>query len=138
MYVCPVCGYNGLQYPPANFTICPSCYTEFGYDDATLTHEALRREWIQNGMQWEASNITPPPPGWNPVQQLLDAGFGYDVHPHGQPRISIVDLGLRQITEFAVITYNNSFRVGLKTRAVALGHAMQSLSNQIHPASASA
>ncbi len=72
MYTCPVCGYNELQYPPSNFTVCPSCYTEFGYDDATLTHEDLRREWIGNGMPWMGMNVTPPPTGWNPYKQLAN------------------------------------------------------------------
>lgn len=79
MYTCPICGYNGLQYPPSNFAICPSCYTEFGYDDATLSHEQLRREWIGNGMPWMGVSVTPPPPGWNPSDQLFLAGLGYNL-----------------------------------------------------------
>ena len=30
MNLCPVCGYRGLEAPPANFLICPCCGTEFG------------------------------------------------------------------------------------------------------------
>jgi hypothetical protein len=98
MYTCPVCGYHELQSPPENFTICPSCYTEFGYDDATLSHEELRREWIQNGMRWEASNILPPPPLWNAIEQLRRVGFmdydedGEDSHTE----VSAVILGSTQ------------------------------------------
>ena len=70
MYTCPVCGFNQLIHPPENETICPSCYTEFGYDDATKTHAELRAEWLANGAHWEGANVTPPPPGWNPYTQL--------------------------------------------------------------------
>ena len=75
-YVCPVCGYDQLEEPPANFTICDSCGTEFGYHDATFTHAALRERWIAEGAKWHSS-VFAPPPGWNPVQQLLRAGFAY-------------------------------------------------------------
>jgi predicted RNA-binding Zn-ribbon protein involved in translation (DUF1610 family) len=40
MYTCPVCGFQGLSEPAYDehyctfFEICPSCGTEFGYDDA--------------------------------------------------------------------------------------------------------
>jgi hypothetical protein len=74
MNQCPVCGYNGLDEPAydssgcASFDICPSCGTQFGYDDATKSHESLRAEWIAKGMPWWADDK--PPPGWNPVQQL--------------------------------------------------------------------
>jgi hypothetical protein len=67
---CPVCGYNGLDEPAydsfgcASFEICPSCGTEFGYDDATRSHESLCDEWIAKGMPWWADDK--PPPGWDP------------------------------------------------------------------------
>lgn len=51
---CPVCGYGGLTEPPSDFTICP---TEFGYDDATRSHEELREEWVRNGSRWAAENV---------------------------------------------------------------------------------
>lgn len=75
-YLCPVCGYDQLDEPPVNFNICDSCGTEFGYDDATFTHAALRQRWIQNGATWWNEMIAPPD-GWNPVTQMLKAGFGY-------------------------------------------------------------
>jgi hypothetical protein len=51
MYLCPVCGYDRLEDPPGTFTICPSCGTEFGYDDAFASHAELRAKWLQNGAQ---------------------------------------------------------------------------------------
>jgi hypothetical protein len=71
---CPVCGYDDLEEPAfddvgaPSFEICPSCGTEFGYDDATRSHKSLRDEWIAKGMPWWADDK--PPPGWDPMQQL--------------------------------------------------------------------
>jgi len=56
MYLCPVCGYDHLTDPPGNFTICPSCGTEFGYDDAFASHAQLRTAWLRKGAPW-----------WSPV-----------------------------------------------------------------------
>lgn len=74
MKTCPVCGYNKLPRPPQNFLICPSCGTEFGYDDFKTSHVELRHEWMSAGMPW-FSQSRPQPPGWNPIQQLTDAGY---------------------------------------------------------------
>ncbi len=68
-YTCPVCGYNELDLPPADFTICPSCGTEFGYHDATTSMEELRQRWIRRGALW-TSQVTPRPLNWNPWEQL--------------------------------------------------------------------
>ena len=69
-YTCPVCGYNELELPPADFTICPSCGTEFGYHDATASLEELRQRWIGRGAPW-ISQVTPRPLNWSPWEQLL-------------------------------------------------------------------
>lgn len=69
-YICPVCGYDRLDEPPADYSICSSCGTEFGYDDFALSHEELRKRWIANGAKWW-STYTSPPSGWSPFQQLL-------------------------------------------------------------------
>jgi len=69
MHLGPVCGFDRLEDPPKDFTICPSCGTEFGYDDAFASHETLRQEWIQNGHKWW-SPVDAPPQNWNPQQQL--------------------------------------------------------------------
>ncbi len=73
-YLCTVCGYDQLRHPPKNYHICPCCGTEFGYDDFEVSHETLRQEWVAEGMKW-FSRKTPPPPGWSPELQLLNAGF---------------------------------------------------------------
>jgi hypothetical protein len=70
-----VCGFGGLDEPPYDDTgsptseICPCCGTEFGYQDATESHEALRNAWVEKGMPWRSSSIGPPP-GWDPQGQL--------------------------------------------------------------------
>lgn len=82
-YACPVCGYPGLDEPPVDsygcpsFAICPCCGTEFGYEDATLSHERLRQKWLANGAKW-FSSTTAPPMGWSALTQLRKAGFAVD------------------------------------------------------------
>lgn len=78
IYRCPVCGYDRLEKPPTNYSICKSCGTEFGYDDFATSHDELRQQWIGNGMRWYSRRV-PPPIGWNPVRQLLSAGYGYSL-----------------------------------------------------------
>ena len=80
---CPVCGYPGLMEEPRSpsggpsYEICPSCGFEFGVtdDDLGLTYEEWRRRWIASGMRWDSGDIEPPPEGWDPRQQLRDAGL---------------------------------------------------------------
>ena len=79
-FTCPVCGFPGLSEPAydehgcASFDICPSCGTEFGYDNATRSAEELRKRWIETGAPW-GSKTTPPPPGWDGTKQLANAGL---------------------------------------------------------------
>lgn len=70
-YRCPVCFYDRLPYPPANYHICPCCGTEFGNDDAVYSHQQLREMWIAGGANWFFGR---PPGSWNPWVQLLKAG----------------------------------------------------------------
>lgn len=74
MYTCPVCAYDQLRRPAEDFMICPSCGTEFGYDDFATSHDQLRELWIADGMQW-FSKATAQPIGWSATQQLFRAGF---------------------------------------------------------------
>lgn len=69
MYTCPVCGYDKLSEAPLDFTICPSCGTEFEYDDAFATHIQLRADWLRKGARWW-SPVDPQPEGWDPYLQL--------------------------------------------------------------------
>lgn len=66
---CPVCGY-GMEYPPADYNICPSCGTEFGVNDVNSSIAELRNGWIVRGLAWW-SPVDLAPPGWNPSEQLL-------------------------------------------------------------------
>lgn len=77
-YQCPVCGYNLLEEPPSNHAICPSCGTEFGYDDATKPYRRIRNEWLRSGAHW-FSVYTQPPFLWNGFRQVIEAGFPFDV-----------------------------------------------------------
>jgi hypothetical protein len=74
-FTCLVCGYTNLDEAPydnygcASYIICPCCGTEFGYDDCTISHIALRQKWIKSGMKWWSKNILPQK-NWNPKEQL--------------------------------------------------------------------
>ncbi len=70
-YRCPVCMYDSLPYPPADYHVCPCCGTEFGNDDAEYSLEQLREMWVAGGANWFFGK---PPTGWNPWRQLIDAG----------------------------------------------------------------
>lgn len=69
-YVCPVCGYPNLESEPANHEICPSCGTQFGYDDYLRSYESLRNEWFAKGAKWFLEGYKPK--NWNPYLQLLN------------------------------------------------------------------
>jgi hypothetical protein len=79
-YSCPVCGFDRLSEPPydkfgdPSFEICPSCGTEFGYQDARKSHAELRQRWLQAGATWD-SKVEKCPEGWNPLTQLKAAGL---------------------------------------------------------------
>ena len=61
-----------------DYEICPSCGTEFEYQDALRTHEQLRKLWIDAGLTWH-SLVIPRPPSWSPQLQLIEAGFDYEL-----------------------------------------------------------
>ena len=85
-FKCPVCGYPGLSEEPwgptgdqPSYEICPSCGTEFGYQDfaTDLTkrrerHRVLRAEWIRAGRPRDdfESYKTPAELEWDPTQEL--------------------------------------------------------------------
>lgn len=75
-YVCPVCGFNELPYPPRDYHICPCCGTEFGKDDAEFSQTQLRELWVATRARWFFGN---PPQYWNPWIQLIRAGHSETV-----------------------------------------------------------
>ena len=72
-HTCPVCGYQ-MSRPPVDFSICPSCGTEFGYQDVGASFAELRKEWIGSGANWH-SEVETQPKDWNPYLQLISAGL---------------------------------------------------------------
>lgn len=69
-YTCPVCSFPHLEEPAyieeeATFVICPSCGTEFGYDDVTKSFEQLRAQWVDAGCPWWGGGQEKPR-DWNP------------------------------------------------------------------------
>lgn len=77
-YVCPVCGWPGLDEPPwagdvPSNEICPSCGTQFGHHDKVGADEAerapiyydLHQRWESAGRPWYSTS-EPQPPEWPP------------------------------------------------------------------------
>lgn len=82
-YTCPICGYDRLTKPPANFYVCPCCGTEFEADDFERTQRDLRSEWIEKDMPW-FSRATLKPKNWNAYRQLIIADCGRDLVEHSR------------------------------------------------------
>jgi hypothetical protein len=124
MSTCPVCGYNRLVHEPREGTICPSCYTEFGYDDTTLTPAELRQEWLANGPRWEGVNVMPRPYDWQPYEQLKNIGVIKEptLQSTDEPQIEIVDLG-HQTTHVSI----GNDAVTIRGHLYALGHSVASI-----------
>lgn len=100
-YLCPVCGFH-LDEEPADFNICESCGTEFGYHDSSRSHSQLRYEWLLGGMKWSSQAIAKPL-NWNPTRQMIDAGFLWQT-VYGASWIDAIEIeGLSSLTS---LTYN--------------------------------
>jgi hypothetical protein len=67
MFTCPVCYFENMPDPPADFNICPCCGTEFGIDDESLSFTELRGQWVADGSRWFYGSS---PEGWRPWRQL--------------------------------------------------------------------
>jgi hypothetical protein len=93
-YQCPVCAYAGLDEPPVDFTICPSCGTEFGYHDFIRGHDELRSRWIATGPAWHSS-VIPAPFQWDGIEQLRRGGL--------LESVEYENVGMNTQTEIAVI-----------------------------------
>lgn len=77
-YTCPVCAYPDMTEPVQEGNICPSCGTEFGYDDDLgVTYQQLRQLWVDGGMPW-FSRATRMPTDWDPFLQLVEAGYDFE------------------------------------------------------------
>ncbi|MFH1533849.1 MAG: hypothetical protein ABID64_02865 [Nitrospirota bacterium] len=74
---CPVCGYfdsTGEVFGPngeyAYQENCPSCGTQFGYNDCLISHRVLRKRWAKDGFIWDSRSLEDKPKNWNPTAQL--------------------------------------------------------------------
>jgi transcriptional regulator with XRE-family HTH domain len=108
-YNCPVCGYDQLTNPPANFNVCPCCGTEFEADDFDRSHKEVRGEWIEKDMPW-FSRSTLQPKNWSGYRQLLIANHGNDLVAH--PRFKS-DVNFR----YAVNKAFSEVRIGKQLKA---------------------
>lgn len=79
-FICPVCGFvdrasppYGGPFGPWSQEFCPSCGTQFDYDDCGRTHSELREAWVAHGAKWWSSR--PQPEHFNGIEQLRAAGF---------------------------------------------------------------
>ena len=88
-YVCPICGYNGLEEEPyCSYEICPCCGYEFGsseyfnksnysvdvgyefdYKENEKFYAFIHLLWLKNGAKWWAKDERRPK-NWNLVKQL--------------------------------------------------------------------
>ncbi len=75
LYYCRVCGLRLDEMPwgddgkTPNFSDCPCCNTEFGYEDFTI--KAIKRSrkiWLENGAKWH--HEAEKPENWNLEEQL--------------------------------------------------------------------
>ncbi len=108
-HLCPVCGYPELRHPPSDYTICPSCGTEFGNDDLDATHSELRVRWLTAGAPW-FSEYTPPPANWNPYRQLVGAGLDYSLGEQHTPKPPIELRQERVVTSYRLARRSNATR----------------------------
>ncbi len=69
--ICPVCGYDGFEETPTLGDICPSCGTEYGFNDERVSHKTLRQRWEKQGCKWW-SHRRYPSSDWNAEIQLAN------------------------------------------------------------------
>ena len=87
-YICPVCGYDGLeQSPKKSYEICPCCGYEFGtceyycnsnysvdvgyefnYKEDEKFYSYVRELWVKRGCNWFRKEKMPK--NWNLEEQL--------------------------------------------------------------------
>jgi hypothetical protein len=84
-YVCPICGFTGLDEPPydsdhnGSYEICPCCGFEFGVTDGDehFTIDEWRERWLLAEMPWW-SHSRLPEIDWDPATQLATLLGGAD------------------------------------------------------------
>lgn len=108
MNLCPVCGF-WMKYPPRDFHICPSCGTEFGYDDSGTSYEELRRRWLTTGPAWW-SPVDPAPAFWNPHEQLRNLMLNA---PSGRASL-VIDANLVMTQGLGIISAKHARRKHLR------------------------
>jgi hypothetical protein len=103
--MCPVCAYQFLSDDALNHDICPSCGTEFGYDDVASTHETLRMEWVRNGGSWFDRSMGPPA-DWDPISQVMAAFY--------RPRFASRGLPLKTAfqTDISILPLETPYQAG--------------------------
>lgn len=77
-YICPVCGFDGLEEEPysqgnePSYEICPCCGFEFGFngDNNADVFIAFRTIWLNNGGKWFIPNRKPA--NWDMQKQLAN------------------------------------------------------------------
>lgn len=75
-YICPICGYYGLNEPAwledgitSSFEICPCCGTEFGYHDCKPEGKKKQYEqWVSRKYEWHFPQDKPK--DWDLDKQL--------------------------------------------------------------------
>jgi len=75
-YICPVCGYDGLEELPYNeygnpsYEICHCCGFEYGFDDLDqgYSFKKYREDWIEDGKKWFSPENKPD--NWNYNSQI--------------------------------------------------------------------
>jgi hypothetical protein len=67
---CPVCGFFEVDYTAEAGSICGACGTELGFNDQSLSHAELYREWVSQGCPWFDTGM-PEPPNWRAHCQVL-------------------------------------------------------------------
>ena len=78
-FICPVCGFKGLEENPyanskePSFEICACCGYEFGFDDSSDTsaeksYQTYREKWIKEGANWLLPQFMPS--DWQLNKQL--------------------------------------------------------------------
>lgn len=74
-YACPVCLFPDLdaRYEPRSYSICPSCGTEYGYEDVedVVIRTRCREKWFLSAHAWWAHGLEGHnEPAWWPALRL--------------------------------------------------------------------